>query len=261
MTINWDKVYKGFTALALAIVLILAGLGLYQQDGAAADASVARGGFSTTVHFEQGGGQLTVESGGKVQVNSGGTLALASGSTLTLASSSVITTSIADITRTVNLPLRSWIECTTDAGADINYSSGADAFPDFINSATDGLGFTLDFDATGGSVDTASVCNQLQVPSDYASGGAIIVRATKGAETGANSEVINCKGSINGAALGTGGTITTTGTTSAVYVCTPTLTNLAAQNSLGIDLYITSGGTADDTVSMQSIAFEYTAVE
>jgi hypothetical protein len=90
-----------------------------------------------------------------------------------------------------------WLECTTDAGALINFSSGADAFPDYINSATDGLGFTLDFDATGGSPDTTSVCAQITVPADYASGGAVMVRATKSAETGANSEVINCKGSAS----------------------------------------------------------------
>jgi hypothetical protein len=57
------------------------------------------------------------------------------------------------------------------------------------------------------------------------------------------------------------GTVTTSGTASAVYACTPTLTSLAAGNSLGLTLNITSGGTPDDTVSMQSIAFEYTATE
>jgi hypothetical protein len=168
---------------------------------------------------------------------------------------------ITNITRTVGIDLRSLIECTTDAGADINFSSGADASPDFINSSTDGLGFTLSFDATGGSPDVERACAPIPVPADYASSGIVVVRATKGAETGANSEVINCAGSINGAALGTAGTVTTSGTTSARYQCVPTLSGLAAGDSLSLTLWITSGGTADDQVNFASVAFEYAAIQ
>lgn len=219
------------------------------------DTGIYRG-AANDLRFATGGSQrLSITSSG---------LTIADGLTLSAGSislpASVITASmIANITRTVNLPLRSWIECTTDAGADINFTDGADAFPDFINSSTNGLGFSLTFDAS--TADTAFVCNQLNVPQDYISGGAITVEATKGAETGANSEVINCAGSINGAALGTAGTVTTSGTAAARYVCTPTLTGLAAGNSLGIEIHITSGGTADDAVNVLAIAFEYTASE
>lgn len=206
-------------------------------------------------------GSLTTAQG--VTISAGGLTVSAGGATIAgtvaLDASEIGATEIADISRAVPLPLRSFIECTTDAGADINFTSGADAFPDFINSATDGLGFTLSFDATGGSVDTTRVCASITVPQDYVSGGAVVVRATKGAETGTNSELITCAGSINGAALGATGTITATGTASAAYTCTPTLTSLAAGNSVALTLYITSGGTPDDQVDIASAEFRYAA--
>lgn len=174
---------------------------------------------------------------------------------------SIDATEIANVTRAVNIPLRSFIECTTDAGADINFSSGADAFPDFINSSTDGLGLTITWDDTGGSVDTAYICDQLTVPPDYVSGGALVLRASKDAHTAGNTEVINCAGSINGAALGTAGTTTVTTSTLTTYTCTPTLTGLAAGNSLSFTAYITSSGTVDDAVSMNSVEFTYTATQ
>lgn len=200
--------------------------------------------------------------------NTSGGLTLANGLTVSAGSVSLPAGSIgigavADISRTVTIPLTSFVECTTDAGADINYTSGVDASPDFINSATNGLGFTLTFDATGGSPDTEYVCGNLMVPQDFSATATpvFVIRATKGAETGANSEVINCAGSINGAALGTAGTVTTSGTASAAYTCAPTLTSLAAGNALSFEFHITSGGTADDAVNFQSVEFRYSATQ
>lgn len=181
--------------------------------------------------------------------------------TVTLDAGEIGTSEIANITRTVSIPLSSFIECTTNGGADINYTDGADAFPDFINSSTDGLGFTLTFDATGGSVDTAYVCANFLVPADYASNGLFVAKATKGAETGANTEVLNCAGSINGAALGAGGTATLSGTAAAFYTCAPTLTSLAAGDSVSFEFHVTSGGTADDAVNLLAVAFEYLATQ
>ena len=181
--------------------------------------------------------------------------------TITLPANALTAAYITNITRSVSIPLRSWLECTTDAGGVITPTDGTDAHPNLANSATNGLGFSLSFDATGGSVDTDYVCSQIPVPRDYASSGYLVFRATKGAETGANSEVLNCQGSINGAALGAAGTVTTSGTASAAYVCGPTLTALAAGDSLGLTFNITSGGTADDAVNVYSVAFEYLAIE
>ena len=177
------------------------------------------------------------------------------------ASAAITAGQIADISRTMNVSIKSFIECTTNGGADINYTSGADAFPDYVCSATDGLGCTLDFDDTGGSVDTADVCAQFVVPADYASGGAFVVRALKDAETGANTEVLNCAVSVNGAALQTAGTVTISGAASASYTCTPTIAALVAGDSVSFEFHITSGGTVDDVVSIASVGFQYTATQ
>lgn len=184
-----------------------------------------------------------------------------SAGTVSLPTGSVGIGAIANISRTVSIPLLSFAECTTNAGALLSFTDGTDAHPHLANSSTDGLGYTLSFDATGGSVDTDYVCTQLPVPQDYVDGGVIVIRATKGAETGANSELITCQISVNGAALTTAGTIATSGTASAAYSCPPTLTGVTAGVALGITLRITSGGTADDAVNFQAAEFRYTATE
>jgi hypothetical protein len=177
----------------------------------------------------------------------------------------IAASSINDQSRAVSISLVSFIECTTDAGATLlDFTSGADSHPDFANSATDGLGFTLSFDATGGSVDTDHVCSQLMVPPDYASGGAFLLRATKSAETGANGEYANVGGSIDGAALGATlptSSVGISGTASALYTITPALAGLTAGDSLAFTVWITSGGTVDDAVNLAGIAFQYVAVQ
>lgn len=168
---------------------------------------------------------------------------------------------IANASRNINLPLNSFIECQTDAGALIGFDTTADALPDFVNSATDGTGFVIRFDDTGSSEDQGSeICNNFTVPPDYASGGAFIVRALKDADTGA-TEIINCAVSVNGAALQTVGTVTTSGAASASYTCTPTISALAAADSVSFYLSITSSGTMNDVVDIASVAFQYTATQ
>lgn len=179
-----------------------------------------------------------------------------------IAANAVGAAEIANVTRTISIPLNGFIECETNGGAALTIgTSGADALPDIICSNTDGLGCSLQYDDTGGSPDTAEACAQFVVPSDYASGGAFIVRATKDAETGANTEVLNCQVSVNGAALEAAGTVTLSGTASASYTCTPTIAALAAGNSVGFTFFVTSGGTVDDTVDIQSVGFQYTATQ
>lgn len=181
--------------------------------------------------------------------------------TVTLDADEIGIAEIENITRTVSIPLVSFIECTTDAGAAIDFSDDADAFPDFTGIATDGLGFYLEFDSTSATEDTAYICGNLVVPEDYASNGLFELVIGKDAETGANTEVVNCAGSIDGAALGAAGTVTTSGTALAIYSCEPTLTSLAAGNSLGFEVHITSAGTADDDVRVYSVGFLYTATQ
>jgi hypothetical protein len=227
--------------LATLIVLLLVAFGGVAEDPPAdIGGPEARG----QTHF----GDVTI----------GGDL-VASGA-ITLTTGAIDAAEIANVTRTVSVPLHSFIECTTDAGANLDFNSGADAFPDLINAATDGLGFALVFDDTGGTEDTTRVCSQFTLPSDYTSGGAFSVRASKDADAGA-TELINCAVSLNGAALLATGTITTTATANTAYTCTPTFTAAAALDSVGFTLYITSGTTADDAVSITSVGFNYVSTQ
>ena len=194
---------------------------------------------------------------GLATMNGGATIV----GTVTVDAGAINSTAIANISRTVSISLISFMECTTDAGANIDFSDDADAFPDFTGIATDGLGFFLEYDSTSATEDTARACNNLSVPEDYASGGKFELVIGKDAETGANSEVVNCAGSIGGAALGAAGTVTISGTALAAYSCVPTLTGLAAGDYLGFTFYVTSGGTVDDDTNIYSVGFQYTATQ
>jgi hypothetical protein len=178
-----------------------------------------------------------------------------------LPASSIDSTEIANVTRNVNVPLGAFIDCQTDAGALIGFDTTADALADYVNSATDGTGFVIRFDDTGSSEDQSSeICSQLKVPADYASGGTFTIRALKDAHTAA-TEVINCAVSVNGAALETAGTVTTSASATTSYTCTPTIAALAANDSLSFYLSITSDSTMNDVVDLASVAFTYTATQ
>ncbi|MCC6192050.1 MAG: hypothetical protein IT318_23725 [Anaerolineales bacterium] len=193
-----------------------------------------------------------------------GTLAVTGASTLsgavTLPTGDVSAGEIADVVRAVNLPLFSWIDCTTNAGAAIGFDTTADALVDFEVSDTDGLGFQIQWDDTSGSLDTSYICNTVNVPADYVSGGAVVMVLGKDAQT-TNAEFINCQGSIDGAALGTVGTTAILTSTIGSYTCTPTLTSLAAGDSLGLTLQVTATTALDDIVSLYSVEFTYTATQ
>lgn len=168
---------------------------------------------------------------------------------------------VADVVRYVNLPLGTFIDCQTDAGALLGFDTTADTLADYVNSATDGTGFVLRFDDTGSSEDQSSeVCTQLTVPADYVSGGAFRIRALKDAHTAA-TEVLNCAVSVNGAALEAAGTTTTSASATTSYACTPTIAALAANDSLSFYLSITSDSTMNDLVDIASVAFFYTATQ
>lgn len=218
------------------------------RTSGATPAVVANSRSATGVPFEAQAAGTVVAS-----IDRTGALAVAAGS--------ISAAEIANVTRYVNVPLYSFIECQTDAGAAIGFDTTADALPDFVNSATDGTGLVLRFDDTGSSEDQATeVCSQLTVPADYASGGAFQIRALKDAHTAA-TEIINCAVSVNGAALETAGTVTTTAAATTSYTCTPTIAALAANDSLSFYLSITSGTTMNDIVDLAAVAFTYVATQ
>ncbi|MBI4426519.1 MAG: hypothetical protein HY567_02990, partial [Candidatus Kerfeldbacteria bacterium] len=167
---------------------------------------------------------------------------------------------IADVVRTISLPLYSFIECDTNAGTQIPFADGTNALPHFLNSATDGTGFVMRFDDTAATEDQGTeVCNNFTVPADYASGGEFRFRALKDAHAGA-TEVLTSAVSINGAALGATGSVTTSASASTTYTNTPTGT-YAANDSVSMYLAITSGTTMDDIVDIASAEFAYTATQ
>lgn len=167
------------------------------------------------------------------------------------------TGTVSPLARALSIPLASFIDCQTDAGAFLDFVSDNDAIPDFRNTATDGL--TIQFDAISGSPDQNSeICSQLLVPPDWVSGGSFLVRATK---TGHSStgEQITCGASVNGAGFGTAGGVLTTSAASTLYTCTPTLLP-AAGSSISFYLSITpSSGSINDAVDVQAVAFRYTS--
>ena len=238
------------------------------DDDANADATYKGGGTGSTTLGGTSTTNVTMVSGTTATVGGAGqdAIALTTDGTgdaeLTVPGESIAAGEITNLTRApIHLPLRSFIECQTDAGADIGFGEGADALPDFINSATDGVGFTLRFDDSLAQEDqNVEICNQFVVPSDYVSTLTVRVRADKDAHAGA-TEVLNCDASINGAALtGTPGTVEITSASSTSYACTLP-SSYAANDSVSLALWITSGGTMDDVVDLAAVEITYTATQ
>ena len=164
---------------------------------------------------------------------------------------------VSSLDRAISIPLASFIDCQTNSGALLDFSSGNDAIAHFNNSITDGQGFTIQFDAGATPDQSSEICSQLLVPPDYVSGAVFLVRASKSASAGA-AEVITCGVSVNGGAVQAAAFATTT-VGNNLYTCTPTSTGLAAGSSVSFYLSIVSAGTMDDAVDIHAVAFRYTS--
>jgi hypothetical protein len=161
--------------------------------------------------------------------------------------------------RAISIPLASFIDCQTDSGALLNFSSGNDAIADFNNSSTDGQGFTIQFDAGGTPDQNSEICSQLLVPPDYVSGAAFLVRASKSGSTD-NQERITCGVSVNGGTVQPAAFAATTTAANTPYTCTPASTGLTAGSSVSFYLSITAAsGAIDDAVDIHAVAFRYTS--
>lgn len=162
---------------------------------------------------------------------------------------------ITDITRSIPLPLGSWVPCT---GQGIWTTDGTDTKPNLTVTPTGVLAIV--YDATGGSVDTGTVCNSFIVPADYISGGSFKARATQGAATVTNIETFSCAISVDGATLGSpnaGNLVNQT----AVQTVTSTPAGTWAVGK-AIQVACSQGNaSADDTVNFLAIEAQYTASE
>ncbi|HBY73917.1 MAG TPA: hypothetical protein DEG44_04485 [Candidatus Kerfeldbacteria bacterium] len=190
-----------------------------------------------------------------------GDIATSAVATAEILDDTIAAADIANVARYISFPLESFIDCETNAGDNIGYDTDANNLADFVNSSTDGLGFVIRFDDTGSSEDQDSqICNNFTVPADYAAGGRFIIRALKDGHTNA-SEKIACDASVNGAALGGAGDVTTSTATSTSYTCEPTISSLAANDSVSFTFYILSDTTMNDAVDIASVAFSYSATQ
>lgn len=174
---------------------------------------------------------------------------------LTGQTANVDATMIANITRTVTIGLTGFQNC--GASALIDWTSAADANPDFalVNGSP-----AIAYDATGGSVDTAPACNGFSIPTDYASSGYFKVSVTQGAATATNQESVSCTVGIEGAAQGSAGVTNLVNQTAWQSVTVVPAGTYAAGDSVGINCK-QGNSSADDTVNILSVQFEYVAIE
>ncbi len=170
---------------------------------------------------------------------------------------------VADVSRSVSIPLASFVDCQTDSGAPLGFVSDVDPIADFNNSAADGQGFTIRFDATGGSPDEDSeICSQLMVPADFAPGqfGVLRFRVSKPTETATNTERIEIAVATNGG--GAGGT--NNAVVSGIGNQSIPITELilaGANQSLSFYVRVGSPGTMDDAVDIHAVSFEYISIQ
>jgi hypothetical protein len=193
---------------------------------------------------------------------------------LVLPSESVSNGEITNIVRSIPLPLNVWWPCNADGL--LESDDAADAFPDFGRGS--GLGtamsHVIQWDVTGGSVDTEEICVTVNVPQDYASGSAFHVTFLDTATNDHDYDEFTLVQSpdspedtstaVPTLGLGTGASTTTTvcdGATTAsdLFVCTWTTEAVA----IGDTLVFGFGPTAGDTeaLTMFGAEWRYTAVQ
>jgi hypothetical protein len=175
---------------------------------------------------------------------------------------SVDASMIPDAARAIQLPLRSFIDCDTDGGADINFTTGVDALPDFVGQAADGAGFVIRFDDTGGSPDSgSSICSQVMIPPDAAAGSILhlILRASRDANTAGAGESFSCAAAVNGGAS-TDLAIVSPSTASPTALDCGMAIAYAPHDLVTIGLTVNSaGGPMNDELDLHGVELEYVA--
>jgi len=210
-------------------------VGTAEVDGTLTEADIADTGSLDTDEINEGG------------LNAGG------GATGPLAN-----LQITNVLRAISIPLASFIDCQN--GAFMDFASGVDAIPDFNNSATDGQGFTIQFDDDGTTDQGTEICSQFMVPPDFNSTGSLQVRTTKSANTG-SAEVIACGASVNGAALDTTGTSAAIASdASAQLLCTPGFSP-ALSPGQSVSFFLRIQNALDDAVQFHSVQFRYVSTQ
>jgi hypothetical protein len=165
---------------------------------------------------------------------------------------------VPNVTRSVHIPLLSFIGCTGGTPTLLDTTSGPDTSPDVSYFPPTG-GLRLFFDIDPGLEDQNSrICSEFLVPPDYVSSGEFRIVADKGGHSGA-SEVLNCSAGVGMIAEGLAGSVVIDSDPPAPYICTPILPALTPGQRVHFGLSITSSGTMDNVVLLLGVEFEYTA--
>jgi hypothetical protein len=161
-----------------------------------------------------------------------------------------------NVTRSVHVPLLSFIGCTGGTPTLLDTTSGPDTSPDVSYFSPTG-GLRLFFDIDPGFEDQNSrICSEFLVPPDYVSSGEFRVVADKGGNSGA-SEVLNCAAGVGMIAEGLAGGVVIDADPPTEYVCAPTLPALTPGQRVHFSLSIVSGATMDNVVLLLGVQFEY----
>lgn len=191
------------------------------------------------------------------------TLPNVSGSIVTTGDTGTVTaTMIANTTRVIPIGINGVSTVTTGLPLD---ASGADAEPDYLAPSA-GI-YTITWDSTGGSVDTAYVEKTFIVPNDWVSGLTIKVQLDQSGATGANVEALDCEVAIqpaDGSAYNANFTVTaatnlanTTNLQTISFDHSAAL-NLAAGRTVIVQFAQTNAA-CDDAVRVYNVWAEYTA--
>ena len=177
-------------------------------------------------------------------------------SNVTKLGSTIESGEITDVLRMVPLPLNSFVDCTN--GATLDFDSGDDARPDL---SVSGGTLRVLFDSVAGFPDqNTEICTSIMIPTDYASGAGIFVKATKAASTG-DVENLTCKmGTETDALLAPFAVATVPGV--GLYSCGgPSPPVIGAGSSLRIHVSVTSPGVMNDALALLSLSFAYQATQ
>jgi len=177
---------------------------------------------------------------------------------------SVTATMIADITRSVNIPITGAI---TDTGGDalIDATAAADTVPDY---GVSGSNLVLVWDDTGGSIDTGNAYFQFVIPADYVSGGTFVCTVSQDGATGANIESLDLE--ITNQVVGAAQDSSLTANAAVNLTDTTNIQEVSFDRSAGSGAALAAGQAvtvrieqqnvaADDSVLLYGLRFEYTA--
>ena len=149
-------------------------------------------------------------------------------------------------------------------GAPLDFvDNPADRIAHFSNSATNGQGFTIQFDADVGQQDEDTrICSQSIVPENYDSLGALRIRYSKAAPHTGIFEEFRCGRSVNGdAPVQTSASELLTNVPGTHTRCSLDGTEFGADDALSIFLQVSSqtAGDINDPANINAVEFEYLA--